>query len=570
MKQILRENRVLFGLEQLNLKDNLTLVSAGGTRETDTNLNLVNSNIYTLDIDGNGIVELQDYNLIELYAAQLDEVELDFLLNNFPNDLIGENATRTDAVSILAHFETISVETGDITPPLLNISLTDDTGDSDQDSITSNPTVSGTVLDDSGISALELTIPQISATTFDVTAEVNGDGSFVFERSFIESLIGTSLEDGDYTFELVATDGLGNVSDLVEVGFTLDTASPTVTTVPSGTLTETFSSLTVSFSEAVTQNGFEVGNYSLVDEDNNVVAIASVESLDASTAQLNLTETLADGDYQLVVDGVIADLAGNFLEGESTFNFTIQDPVSIEDISPANGEEFVSLTRETIVRFDGKIDPTTVNDDSFYLIANGDRIPGNMIVSKSEEFATFFYDQPLPSSTEIRVVVDGDKSTNKNGTAIDADNNGISGGIATADFRTLPLTGIQGTNVFGYIYDSNYTNPDGSNIPIEGVRLEVDGLTDVFAVTDENGYFILEDVPAPEFFVHIDPSNATSDVITQAGHFYGPITKPFHSVARHEIQLEMDGEPFDVFLPLLSSGDYTPLNPTEETTVGVV
>ena len=60
-----------------------------------------------LDIDGNDIIELQDYNLIDLYAAQLDEAEFGFLLENYANDLIGDNATRTDATSILAHFETI-------------------------------------------------------------------------------------------------------------------------------------------------------------------------------------------------------------------------------------------------------------------------------------------------------------------------------------------------------------------------------------------------------------------------------------------------------------------------------
>ena len=60
-----------------------------------------------LDIDGNTQVELQDYNLIDLYASGLDEAEFGFLIENFGNDLIGENATRTDAVSVLAYFETI-------------------------------------------------------------------------------------------------------------------------------------------------------------------------------------------------------------------------------------------------------------------------------------------------------------------------------------------------------------------------------------------------------------------------------------------------------------------------------
>ena len=62
-----------------------------------------------LDIDGNNKVELQDHNLINLYSSQLDESEFDFLINNFSNDLIGEFSTRTDATSIFAYFETITV-----------------------------------------------------------------------------------------------------------------------------------------------------------------------------------------------------------------------------------------------------------------------------------------------------------------------------------------------------------------------------------------------------------------------------------------------------------------------------
>ncbi|MGK7959359.1 M10 family metallopeptidase C-terminal domain-containing protein, partial [Crocosphaera sp.] len=64
-----------------------------------------------LDIDGNNQIEQQDYSLINLYASQLDVLEFGFLVENFANDLIGENATRTNADSILAYFETIVPET---------------------------------------------------------------------------------------------------------------------------------------------------------------------------------------------------------------------------------------------------------------------------------------------------------------------------------------------------------------------------------------------------------------------------------------------------------------------------
>lgn len=60
-----------------------------------------------LDIDGNNLIEPQDHNLINLYASGLDVIEFGFLIENFSNDLIGANATRNDASSIFAYFETI-------------------------------------------------------------------------------------------------------------------------------------------------------------------------------------------------------------------------------------------------------------------------------------------------------------------------------------------------------------------------------------------------------------------------------------------------------------------------------
>ncbi|MBC6420031.1 MAG: hypothetical protein GDA44_15335 [Prochloron sp. SP5CPC1] len=61
------------------------------------------------------------------------------------------------------------------------------------------------------------------------------------------------------------------------------------------------------------------------------------------------------------------------------------------EISPGDGSEGVSLTRETIVRFGEEITGDTVNDESFYLIANGERVEGEIRVSSTGEFATFFY-----------------------------------------------------------------------------------------------------------------------------------------------------------------------------------
>ena len=72
-----------------------------------------------------------------------------------------------------------------------------------------------------------------------------------------------------------------------------------------------------------------------------------------------------------------------------------------------------------IVRFDGEIDPTTVDADSLYLIANGARLPGTVRVSSTNRFATFLPDEALPASTEVRIGVDGDRVRDAAGSFLD-------------------------------------------------------------------------------------------------------------------------------------------------------
>ncbi|MEZ6112301.1 MAG: hypothetical protein R3C99_14965 [Pirellulaceae bacterium] len=66
------------------------------------------------------------------------------------------------------------------------------------------------------------------------------------------------------------------------------------------------------------------------------------------------------------------------------------------ELSPADGEELVSVTSRNDRAIDNPlVDPATVNADTFYLIANSERVPGRIRVSSTERFATFFYDEPL-------------------------------------------------------------------------------------------------------------------------------------------------------------------------------
>ena len=280
------------------------------------------------------------------------------------------------------------------------------------------------------------------------------------------------------------------------------------------------------------------------------------------------TMPLADLNSSGMVDNTDVATLLDAILGQTTLP-ELQVP-AIEEIAPSNGEEMVGITRLTVVRFDEPIDPDTVTTDSFYLIANGLKISGSVSVSSTEKFATFRYVSPLPASTEVRIIVEGDKIFGRSGLCLDADGNGIPGGTGTADFRTVPNIRIPGTDVFGRVIASEQDS-EGNDVPLEGVTLRVEGFQDFFAVTDANGDFTLEDVPAPIFFVLIDGSTTTfigGEPVPENGYF-PTLGKPFHSVPGQAVALEMEGEPFDIHLPFILNSAIHEITPGEAMTVSL-
>jgi len=237
----------------------------------------------------------------------------------------------------------------------------------------------------------------------------------------------------------------------------------------------------------------------------------------------------------------------------------------IERFSPPYGQTGVAVTRETVFEFEQPLDPASVTNSAFAAYYGGQTLTTTLRHSPDGRRVTLFYDPPLPPSARVRVIADGDLLMDAEGYTVDANGDGFPGGLGVIDFDTLSLSPVPGTDVWGYVYDSYNTNPDDSDIPVVGATIRVDGLPSLNAVTDSTGYFILEDVPAPEFFVHIDGSTASG---APAGPEYATVGKAFHSIPGRATQLIMDGETFDIYLPPMALGDLVSLSSTEETEVG--
>ncbi len=513
------------------------------------------------DVDDNGSVRVLSDGL--LIARYLDGLRGADLIQGVV-DLAGN---RTDATDIEAYIARLLP---DFLPPDITATLANDTGQFATDGLTSDPTIIGVVTEMNPLGIFQATLFDAEGmTALDILPLVQSDGSFQLNVVDLEAIKGAPLIEGFHRLQLLAKDEQGNLSDVLETSFILDRIGPILQNAPGGILSETFSAFTLEFNEAVSPEAFAAVSYSVeVSGGPNAgqnIPIISVEQVDVTTAELHLGGELADQDYTFTITGPLFDLAGQPFATPAIVPFTVLDPAAIAETSPLGGEEMVNLTRETIVRFDEAIDPTTITEENVYLIAQGERVPGRLQVSSTERFVTLFYDNALPASTEVRLVVDGDSISGQDGHLLDADGDGVPGGVLTADFRTLPLTRIPGTNVFGYVFDSVNVDAEGNNIPIVGATIRVDAFPEANVVTDENGFFLLQNMPAPEFFVHIDGSTAIN---APAGTVYPNVGKPFHSVPGQEIQIEKNLQPFDIFLPPIAQGDIQLLSPTEATQVG--
>jgi len=233
------------------------------------------------------------------------------------------------------------------------------------------------------------------------------------------------------------------------------------------------------------------------------------------------------------------------------------NPLVIDSISPFHGEEMVSVTRPAVIRFRQAMQPITVTTNTFYLLANSKRISGRVVLSTTGLIAHFYPDTPLPPSTEVRIYIEGDLISTTSGVELDFTGDGEIGGQIVTYFRTLPLTRIPGTTVFGFVKDSD------TQQPLANVTIRVDAFPEANVTTDANGRFELTDMPAPDFFVHIDGSTA----LAPAGFTYPNVGKPFHSIPGTTSQVSMAGVPFDIYLPVAKLSDYTPLSASQATIV---
>ena len=262
------------------------------------------------------------------------------------------------------------------TAPTLQASLANDTGISDTDKVTSDPTIQGSVLGTQVIAALKGGFGDAAIAEFgDITSSLQGT-TFTLDRPTLAALNGGELRDEVYRLRLVATDETGRESEAFELDFVLDTTTQT----PELRLAAEFDSgvagdLTTSF-DIVTLVGEAEPNVELSLEGTTLTATSDDDGFYSFSGV-----ALPIGDNPFTV--IATDAAGNQLTATTTI---IRTPVDAN--APTIQAELVNDTGTSDadgITFDAAIQGSvTSNTDVVSLRAGFNDTPATEFVDISE------------------------------------------------------------------------------------------------------------------------------------------------------------------------------------------
>ncbi|MEA2690817.1 MAG: hypothetical protein QOJ16_204, partial [Acidobacteriota bacterium] len=241
--------------------------------------------------------------------------------------------------------------------------------------------------------------------------------------------------------------------------------------------------------------------------------------------------------------------------------FAPEPLVTLATSSPTNSESDVAVTRETILHFNGILDPANVTSAAIHARSGGTDLPARLYVSTDAKSITIFYNDLLPTAAEVDVTLDGGQLRDRRGRPVDTDGDGVAGGVRVLSFHTLDLTVVPGTSVCGRVVASALA-VDGSghsvDNPLQGATITVDGAEATLrSMTGADGNFCLDPAPGQRFFVHVDGRTATNGV--PPGAYYPYVGKAWDPVPGQSTNIGTS------YLPLIVPGTLQSVSNTAPT-----
>lgn len=172
-----------------------------------------------------------------------------------------------------------------------------------------------------------------------------------------------------------------------------------------------FKGISASFSEPMDHSTITTGTFTVLDAAyNNVDGSVSISSSgSADTAIFTPDNPLQPTSlYTATIVAGVADLAGNTLQNDYTWNFTTMPsdttPPAVESVDPLDGETCVALDKSVTVTFDEEMDASTLNTSTF-LLTDPDNNPISGQVSNTSTSSIFIPYTNLSYGTDYRATL---------------------------------------------------------------------------------------------------------------------------------------------------------------------
>ncbi len=395
-------------------------------------------------------------------------------------------------------------------PPVIEVSLVNDTGSSNSDKITNNSDVTGKITDASEIVKFQAKLN--SGNFVDVLSKLNPDGSFSLDKATLAQINGGQLPDGTYKLSLLAEDKLGKASGELELGFTLDTTNPVTPSqlsIKDSQTTETSNNKPTIVGQA---------------ETGSQVKLFEGQTLIGQTTAVDgkweiTTSQLSDGVKNLTA--IATDIAGNVSSSQQLI-ITI-DTATIQQLSVMPGEQLKLESKDIF----GK--------NANFAIESEESLPTGMLDSdgtliiKPDPSQIGTYDFKL-------VATDGEQVTTKKfNLAVVADT-------------------VTTTRITGVIQNTEQQ-------PLAGVVVRIDNLSSTTA-TDGSFTLTLTEPPSEGAALIIEPGQQVNGVV------YPSIAEKLPLLLEHDVYLNVKNViDRPIYLPPIDISNAKTIDPSVDQTV---